>query len=128
MALSAYERAVSLYRGDLLPGELYCDWTVMERERLLSMYLTVLGRLVQLYVDAGRYAQAIDSGFQLLGRDPCREDIHRIIMRCYCFMGQRSRALRHYEISAEALHAQLGLAPDDALQELHASIGRGEPV
>ncbi len=124
----AFEDAVRAYRGDLLPSDLYAEWTIMERERLLSLYLTILGRLSALLVSTGRFAAAIDTGFQLLQRDPCREDVHRLIMRSYSRMGQRSRALRHFGFCTASLREHLGIEPDAALVALHGAIASGESV
>ncbi len=35
-AVAEYEKAADLYRGDYLTEELYEEWTVIERERLLD--------------------------------------------------------------------------------------------
>jgi two-component SAPR family response regulator len=44
-AVSEYEKAADLYRGDYLIEVLYEAWTMIERERLLDVYTDLLGRL-----------------------------------------------------------------------------------
>ena len=61
-------------------------------------------------------------------RDPCREDAHRRLMRCYSRQGQPHLALVQYRASVRALAAELGVGPDPATAELHERIRRHEAV
>jgi DNA-binding SARP family transcriptional activator len=45
---AALDRAIELYRGDLLPG-CYDDWVLPERERLRQRLIDALARLIALY-------------------------------------------------------------------------------
>ena len=51
---SYYETAVSLYRGDLLPGN-YDDWIIPYRETLRQRFLGALEKLIRLLEQAGDY-------------------------------------------------------------------------
>src|SRR5215475_4459355 len=50
-----FEAALDLYRGDLLPEDLYEDWAVAPRERLRGLYGDLLFRLAQLREESGDY-------------------------------------------------------------------------
>ena len=39
----------------------------------------------------------------IVQRDPCREDTHRRLMRCFGRQGQTHLALRQYQVCADAL-------------------------
>ena len=51
--MRCYQDALDLYQGDLLLGDLADDRTVIERERLTSTFLTLLGKLGDYYLEQG---------------------------------------------------------------------------
>ncbi len=119
-AVAAYARAVELYRGDLWAGtDVYAT---VERERLRAQYLTMLARLADHYFARGAYAACLAYAGRLLAGDPCREDAHRLIMRCHVRRGERAQALRQYQLCAAILQAEFEAAPEPATQTLYAQI------
>jgi DNA-binding SARP family transcriptional activator len=123
-AFHAYTRAAALYRGDLcFAADAH---TLMERERLLARYLTLLADLAELHYQAGDFAIALEYLWQLLVRDPCREDAHRLVMRCYVRRGERAAALHHYQVCVDVLRTEFDAAPEAATVALFNQI-RLEP-
>jgi len=127
-AASEYERALALYQGDFLADDPYEDWPVTTREHLLLGYLDVLDRLGGLSFDRHQYGACVALCRLLVERDPCREDGHRRLMRCFSRQGQPHLALRQYLACAEALDRELGVDPDPATVALAAQIRRHQPV
>jgi DNA-binding SARP family transcriptional activator len=127
-ASAEYEVAVSLYRDDFLLDDPYEDWAVLTRERLRLLLFEALDRLSQIYFSQGRYAACASLCQQILGRDSCREDAHRRLMRCYARQGQHPLALRQYQSCVEALRAELEVEPSPSTAELAERIRRREPV
>lgn len=123
-----YEFAGGLYRGDFLADDPYEDWTALGRERLRLAHLDALGRLSNLYFNAGHYTACASLCQRIIERDPCREDAHRRLMRCYGRQGQAHLALMQYRICARALAEELGVETDPATTELHEHIRRHERV
>src|SRR5207249_102851 len=80
VAVLSYGRAVSLYAGDLRVGQDIS--TVVERERLRALYLTLLVRLADAHLAAGDFRAGRHHAERLLAADPCREDAHRLLMLC----------------------------------------------
>lgn len=109
-ALTGLNRAVQLYRGDLLEG-LYDDWVLLERERLHEMYLQALEALSHLESAMGHHASALESALALTRADPLREAGHRQVMRLYARLGRPEAALQQFAICREILKAELGLEP-----------------
>ena len=109
-ARESYARAANLYGGDLcrVPDV----HAILIRERLRSRYLTLLAQIADYHYSAGDYIACMNSAWRLLDVDPCREDAHRLIMRCYVRRGERAAALRHYEICASILRAELAAEPE----------------
>jgi DNA-binding SARP family transcriptional activator len=127
-AAAAYERALALYQGDFLADDPYEDWPVTTREQLLLAYLDVLDRLSGLFFGQHQYGACVALCRLLVERDPCREDAHRRLMRCFTRQGQPHLALRQYQACADALRHDLGVDPDPATGALAQQIRRHQPV
>jgi len=119
-AATSYRQSVSLYRGDLA---VETDiGSVLERERLRSRFLSLLGYLADERYRAGDYSACLAQAWCLLGHDPCREDAHRVVMRCYMRRGERAAALRHYHVCERILHTEFDAAPEPATTALFDQI------
>ena len=94
----------------------------MERERLRARYLTLLAHLADYHYGAGNHEVCLDYAWRLLACDPCREDAHRLIMRCYVRQGERAEALRHYRLCVDILRAEFKAAPEAATTTLFEQI------
>jgi DNA-binding SARP family transcriptional activator len=73
------QRAVELYRGDLLE-EWYYDWCLFERERLQNIYFAVLDKLIAYCEATQAYEAGMDYGSEILRRDRARERTYRWLM------------------------------------------------
>ena len=116
----AYERAISLYGGDLQAGDHQA--AIVERERLRARYLTLLVRCASYYFAQHNIEAALRLALRLLEHDPCREDAHRLVMRCHVQRGERAQALRQYRLCAQLLRTEFDVAPELATEQLHAQI------
>ena len=83
----AGETAIELYRGDLLPDDLYEGWAEAERERLRMRYLGLLR-------STGRWAD-------LAAAEPLDEEAHLRLVQQYVDGGDRGQALRHLDTMAQ---------------------------
>ena len=128
VAIDALERAVRLYRGSLLNDTPYEDWLFGPREHFHVAMLQALDRFVALLFDAMRYAECLQGCERLLSEDLCREDIHRLAMRCYVRLGQPHLAVRQFQACRRQLRHELGLAPDQVTEELADKIRRRQPI
>ncbi len=115
------ESALTLYTGDLLEG-FYEDWALRERERVRSMYLDSLARLMRYHHARGAYTDGLAAGQQLLAHDPLREEIHREMMRLYLKAGDRALAVRQYNLCRDILADELGIPPMAETQALYHEI------
>ena len=111
------ERAVALYRGDLLEGlalrePAFEDWLRIERARLRETGVRTLRKLLDLQTTDGDLERAMATAMRLLAVDPLQEPAHRNLMQIYDRMGRRADALRQYERCVEILRRELGVAPE----------------
>lgn len=110
-------QAITFYRADLLPN-CYEEWCLVERERLQSLYLRALGRLLTYHVANDEHDAAIDCARRTLVCDPLREEVHRELIQVYLTTGQHGAALRQYRACEEILRRELTVAPTPETQAL----------
>jgi DNA-binding SARP family transcriptional activator len=115
------ENTVQLYQGPLLEGW-YQDWCLLERERIQSMYLALLDKLMSFCEAQYDFETGILYGMRIMCYDRARERTHRRMMRFYYLLGDRAEALRQYERCATALDEELGISPSKSTQTLYKQI------
>jgi DNA-binding SARP family transcriptional activator len=126
-AVAEYEKAVALYRGDYLVEDVYEDWTLVERERLLNANVEMLDLLATHYFDTERYHESLRTCFRLLSKDPCYERGHRCVIECYLSLGLHVRASHQFQLYQHFLLHNLGRDPSLEMKKLHRRI-LGEKV
>jgi DNA-binding SARP family transcriptional activator len=112
---------VQLYQGPLLEGW-YQDWCLLERERLQSMYLAMLDKLMSYCEVHHDFETSLLYGMRVMCYDRARERTHRRMMRLYYLLGDRAEALRQYERCAAALEEELGVQPSKSTVALYKQI------
>jgi DNA-binding SARP family transcriptional activator len=100
--------AADLYRGELLPDDLYEPWSAEPRGRLRRGYLDVL--------------RAGGMWDRLAEEDPTNEQAARELMRAHLDAGERREAIRRFERLREALRDDLGVGPDPATVALYEEV------
>jgi DNA-binding SARP family transcriptional activator len=123
-AIRSYEAALRFYRGDVC--SVRDVRAIVERERMRACYLSLLGYLADHHFTAADYPTALQHAVRLLRHDPCREDAHRLVMRCYVRLGVRAQALRQYRTCQEILEREFEARPEPATTTLFARI-RADP-
>lgn len=121
------EQALVFYRGDLLEGfglneEPFEDWLRVERERLRTVAVAVLEKLVAHYSTTNDLASGVRAATRLLTMEPLREDIHRALMRAFAAQGRINLALRQYENCRGMLQRALNLQPEPETRSLYEEL------
>src|SRR5205814_6730913 len=122
---AAYEAALALYEGDLLPADPYADWAAARREQLRQTRQELLAQTARLYAARGALRQSIERWQELLASDAADETAHRELMRLYAQTGGKHQALRQYWLCCAALQRELAAAPERATVELYEQIAAG---
>jgi DNA-binding SARP family transcriptional activator len=110
-ARAHYLEAVGLYRGDFAPDLPYDEWTILIRERLRLAYLDVLERCARISMAADEIDDCIDIARRMLDQDACREDAHRVLMRCYSRQGKPHLVDYQYDFCVRVLDGVLRTRP-----------------
>jgi DNA-binding SARP family transcriptional activator len=120
--------AVELYGGELLEDAPFEEWALLRRERLRLQHLDALDHVARLRFAVGRYTDCLDVCQRLIPGDFCREEIHRLAMRCYARLNQPHLAVRQYHQCERQLRDELGIEPAEPTRQLYDRIRRREVV
>ena len=115
--------ACSLYRGEFLEGfsireDEFDAWVDAERTRMRQLAIDAYEARVRHLIATDDTATAIHAALRLVALDPLQEWVHRALMTLYWRRGQLAAALRQYEMCAELLTRELGIAPDAETEQL----------
>ena len=126
-ALSAYDEALRLYRGDLYEEERFAEWVLLDREYWKETYLGLLQRVAGYHNRNGDRDHAIGRFQQIVREDPLRETVQRQLIEALWRAGRRDEALLQYERFAQQLRCELDIAPLPETESLIQRI-RQDPV
>ena len=122
---AAYQAALALYNGELLPEDRYEDWAIHRRTQLRQSYLNLLSDLARLHLAREEKDAAIETLQKLVMEEPALEEAHAQLMQLYSKTGRRYYALRQYQQLREALRRQLDTDPSQPVQRLYRDIQAG---
>jgi predicted ATPase/DNA-binding SARP family transcriptional activator/DNA-binding CsgD family transcriptional regulator len=122
---AAYQAALDLYAGDLLPEDPYEDWAEDRRRQLRQIYLTLLVEIAELCEECGDVESATGALREVVSKEPEHEQAHAELMRLYAKSDQRHKALRQYEQLREALRREFGTEPGRDSRRLRETIVAG---
>lgn len=117
-AADRLERAVALYRGDLLVENLYSEWALEERDRLRELAGRGLRAMVSIARSAGDLDTAAGHARRLAAMEPFDMDVQREFIEICIGRGRRSEAMRRYAIVRKRVKREFGQDPDFTLGDL----------
>ena len=120
LAAQTARRAIEYYQGDLYGGDELA--VTLELERLRNIFLSLLARLADECYKKNHYPECLYYAHRLLDYDPCREDAHRIVMRCHVRLGERAAALRQYILCTSILFSEFEAIPEPVTTALYDQI------
>jgi DNA-binding SARP family transcriptional activator/CheY-like chemotaxis protein len=123
-AISKFEWAAGLYKGDFLEDEIYDSWSAIDRDNLKEIYLVILDKISEFYVLSKKHSEAIGLCEKILEKDNCREDIHRRLMLSYYRNGQRDKAIKQFQKCVEVLKEELEVKPSSETTNLFEQLKR----
>ncbi len=121
--VALYQQAVSLYKGELLPGfdEV---WVLNERLRMEDLYLYALGQLIKESEALGLVEESIPYLRLAIAKEPLNEVWHTSLMWQYLKLGRAQNALTQYEELSRLLQIELNCEPDEDARKLAAKARR----
>ncbi|MGH9050585.1 MAG: BTAD domain-containing putative transcriptional regulator, partial [Acidimicrobiia bacterium] len=126
LALDAYGRAVSSWRGPLL-ADVTAAWAEPEQERLRVRYLEAATRRGELLLAAGETHEPELLAGAVLRLEPWSERAYRLLMGTHLERGDRPAALRTLE-RCRAMCADLGVEPEPETRMLERRLAEPRPL
>ena len=117
--VSLIEKAVTLYRGDLL-SDLDVDWILEPRNHAQQCYLDMLQMLIDHYSMRTAHGEVITYASRYIETDPYVEHVHAALIGACLASGRRSLAAAHAESCRRALVDDLSEPLGPELQRLIA--------
>jgi predicted ATPase/DNA-binding SARP family transcriptional activator len=122
---AAYELALGLYGGELLPEDRYEAWADARRAALAELHTTLCLELAEFHGDAPDAVAVLQ---RALVADPLAEPAHRALMALYARTGRRQQALAQYQLLRQGLNAELAAEPDPGTRALYQQLLAPEPA
>ncbi len=116
------EKAVSLYKGPFLPGDVGIQLTVTCRETLKSRLLRAIGTAGRHYEQAGEWEKGADYFTKGIETDRFAEEFHRGLMICQRQLGNHAAVARIYSRCHSLLKAEFGIEPSPETTAVYSSI------
>jgi DNA-binding SARP family transcriptional activator len=120
--LEAARALMEVYRGELLPGDLYDDWFAEVRDRTRHDFCDAMMRAARVVEARGEHDHALVFLRRATLADPWREDVYQTTMRCQMNAGQRSNAIETYLACRSKLVDDLGLDPSAETTRLYEAL------
>lgn len=124
---AAYEIALNLYAGELLPQDSYEEWAEIPRMELRETHLRLLTELAVVHEKLGRPYAAIETLERAVCEDPTHEAAQEALMRLYTGVGRRHKALEKYGSLRESLE-ELGYEVPHSIRGLYQDIRAGKSL
>jgi len=121
-AVEAGELLTRVYRGDLLPADLYEPWFEDDRTRFRREFCDSMLAAADSASESRRYNVALNFLHRASVVDSWREDVYQMIMRCQMTAGQRSGAIETYKTCRTRLVDDLGIDPCAETNELFQAV------
>lgn len=120
--LAAARDLADVYRGELLPGDVYDDWLVDTRERVKQDFCSAMFRAGRYFETREEYEYALEFLRRASHTDPWREDVYQGIMRCSMHSGRRSGAIETFLTCRSRLCEDLGIDPSAETMRLYDAV------
>jgi DNA-binding SARP family transcriptional activator len=117
-ALAHLERAMRLYHDEFLPGDLYEEWSLDERDRLRELASRALRALIHINLKANELSGAADHARRLAEMEPFDSDVQRTFIDICLRRGRRTEAMRRYAVLRKRMLRSFGEEPDFDLSEI----------
>ncbi len=112
LALSFFEQAVAMYKGDFLPEESYQTWIDLKRESLRTRYIEILMTMARVYEEQEQPFQAVEYLKKAIQSDHLNEEAYQNLMIVYADAGMLKASISLYERWRRVAISELGVEPD----------------
>lgn len=124
-AVSAFDAALSLWRGDALAEFASEDWARPTAVRLEEIRAGAFEDRAEVLLRLGEHVRAAAELSTHIAAFPLRDRARGLLMRSLAAQGRHTEALRAYQAYRVFLADEVGVEPSDTLRELDRRISGG---
>ncbi|RLC98327.1 MAG: hypothetical protein DRI77_05275 [Chloroflexi bacterium] len=117
-----WEAALTLHQGDLFPGDRYADWAAAWRERLRADAVRACLEAARDTLDCGDPSRTLGLCRRALELEPWQEEAVLLGMQACVAQSDRAGAIRLYLALERRLREDLGIAPQEDVQQYYRSL------
>ncbi|MFQ6792487.1 BTAD domain-containing putative transcriptional regulator [Thomasclavelia sp.] len=117
-----FEQALNCYQGSFLPMLSEEQWVMITSTYLESEYLTAVTYLLKEYLKNKKYDLIEKLSTEALNYDGLNENLHYYLLRSLVSQNKIAIAKQHYLAIEKFLYDELGINPNEELQELYSEI------
>ncbi len=121
MRAGFYKEIERRYQGIYLP-DIEGIWVLPFRERFWQIYVESILNLARIYLERGFYDETLGYCDQILSKDPCLEEAHRLAMRAYAGKGNRAALTRQFKRCRQALMEEINAQPSPQTESLYEAL------
>jgi predicted ATPase/DNA-binding SARP family transcriptional activator len=131
-SINQLQEAADLYRGDFLAGFTlkdsyeFDDWQTSQAEHLRRLRDRALEKLARSYAANGELDAAVAAARRRVEVDQLNEEAQRILVELLARSGQRSAAIRQFEVCQKALKDELDIEPSAETFEIYRQVCAAE--
>jgi DNA-binding SARP family transcriptional activator len=121
-AVKLTEKALMMYKGAFLSGEIEQPWAMSTSERLRGKFLRSVGKLALYWKQSDQWEKTLNCYQKGLEVDDLGEEFYQGLMTCYHHIGQTSEAISVYNRCKRILSATLGIEPSPKTEAIYKSL------
>ncbi|MDP9841718.1 AfsR/SARP family transcriptional regulator [Streptosporangium lutulentum] len=125
-AIARYREALALWRGPALEG-MESRLVQSAASRLDEDRISANEDCIKLELDLGRHHELVGELTALVGEHPLRERLRGQLMLALYRSGRQAEALRAYRRARQTMIEELGIEPNERLQQLEHAILTSDP-
>jgi DNA-binding SARP family transcriptional activator len=124
-AIQLSEKALEMYAGAFLPGDMDQPWSLSLRERLKGKLLGTVNRLADERCRLGQWEKAAEFYQKGLDINDLIEEFYQNLVDCYLHLGKKAEALAVFHRCTRTLSAALGIEPSAKTRSMYDSLLTG---
>jgi LuxR family maltose regulon positive regulatory protein len=125
-AISIYDRAIHLYKGDFFVEEPYVEWLFAKRDLFWIKYIEILQKKALLHEDLNQVELAKDSWQRILHADPLFEKAYQKLMIIYSEAGMKNKAFNIFKECKNIFKQELDIEPDSETIKIYKQVKKNK--
>lgn len=115
---SCLVKAIKIYQGDFLTGDIEEPWTFSLREQLRDKFIRSIVKLGSHWEETRQFEKAIDCYSKGLEVCDLAEELYQRLMVCYCKLGLNADVVGIYKRLKKVLSIASGITPSPKTEQI----------